>query len=253
MKTRNRRQSVMEALKSRKSVYITDLAEELEVSTMTIRRDLHRLSEMGIVTLVHGGAVLNEGTTALANVNARSQLMMKEKSKIATFCASLVKEGNAIYLDTGSTTMEIAESLKDRQNIAILTHSLTAQNILAGSNEIQLIAMPGIYCPRKKGFFGEMTCRMISRFQIDTAFIGLSAIDLKTGVMSPDFQDQAVKIAMIERASKKIAVFDHTKVGHVMFTQVCPINALDMIVTDKFAEKDFVQKVQKAGVEVIQV
>ena len=166
MQTKNRRKSVLESIKIHKDVTITELAEELEVSTMTIRRDLKRLSDMGIVTLVHGGAVLNEGTTALAAITARAQRMMYEKNRIAAFCASLVKEGNAVYIDTGSTTMEIAENLKERQNISVLTHSLPVQNILAGAKKIQLIAMPGVYDETTKGFFGEMTCRTIRSFRI---------------------------------------------------------------------------------------
>ena len=253
MQMRNRRQKVMETLKLSKNVRIAELAKELDVSEMTIRRDLKRLADMSIVTLVHGGAVLNEGAATLPNIRARAQKMMQEKSRIASYCADLIKEGNAVYLDTGTTAMEIAESLKSRKNIAVLTHSLPIRNILADSDDIQLISMPGVYNKVKKGFFGEMTCRMISRFQIDIAFIGLSAIDIKTGIMSPDFQDQAAKLAMIERARKKVAVFDHTKIGHVMFTQVCPINSLNMIVTDKLADKEFIERVRRSGVEVVQV
>ena len=253
MELKNRRQSVMDALRLRKSVKVAELAQELNVSEMTIRRDLKRLADMSIVTLVHGGAVLNEGTTALPNIKARSQKMTKEKNNIASYCAGLIKEGNAVYLDTGSTAMEIAEALRTRKNIAVLTHSLPVQNILSDSEGLQLIAMPGIYDKVKKGFFGDMTCRKIRSFQIDIAFIGCSAVDIKTGVMSPDFQDQAAKKAIIERSSKKVLAIDHTKIGNVMFTQVCPINALDMIVTDKLADKEFVEKVKKFGVEVIQV
>ena len=253
MNIRDRRDKVMEALKINKRVFADDLAKDLNVSPVTIRRDLKRLADMSIVTIVTGGAVLNEGTTALPNLRARSQKMIQEKNKIAAYCADLIKEGNAVYLDTGTTNMEIAEAIRNRKNIAVLTHSLPVQNILADSEDIQLISMPGIYCKIKKGFFGEMTCRMINRFQIDIAFIGLSAIDLKTGVMSPDFQDQSAKLAVIERARKKVAIFDHTKIGNIMFTQVCPINALNMIVTDKLADKEFIEKVKKFGVEVIQV
>ena len=253
MNIRDRRDKVMEALKINKRVFADDLAKDLNVSPVTIRRDLKRLADMSIVTIVTGGAVLNEGTTALPNLRARSQKMIQEKNKIAAYCADLIKEGNAVYLDTGTTNMEIAEAIRNRKNIAVLTHSLPVQNILADSEDIQLISMPGIYCKIKKGFFGEMTCRMINRFQIDIAFIGLSAIDLKTGVMSPDFQDQSAKLAVIERAKRKVAVFDNTKIGQVMFTQVCPINALNMIVTDKLADKEFIEKVKKFGVEVIQV
>lgn len=158
MQARNRRKEVMATLKHQKTVYVKDLADSLEVSDMTIRRDLHRLADLGMVTLIHGGAVLNEGTATLDSVRARATRMSKEKSAIAARCAGLVKEGNAVYLDTGTTVMEIAEALKMRQNIVVLTHSLPICNILANSEKIQLISMPGIYNPTLKGFVGDMTC-----------------------------------------------------------------------------------------------
>ncbi len=111
MQARNRRKEVMATLKHQKTVYVKDLADSLEVSDMTIRRDLHRLADLGMVTLIHGGAVLNEGTATLDSVRARATRMSKEKSAIAARCAGLVKEGNAVYLDTGTTVMEIAEAV----------------------------------------------------------------------------------------------------------------------------------------------
>ena len=253
MQARNRRKEVMDRLKQQKTVYVKELADSLEVSDMTIRRDLHRLADLGMVTLIHGGAVLNEGTATLDSVRARASRMSKEKSAIAAYCAGLVKEGNAVYLDTGTTVMEIAEALKMRQNIAVLTHSLPICNILANSEKIQLISMPGIYNPTLKGFVGDMTCRMIRSFRIDIAFLGISSIDLDTGIMTPDFRDQAVKIALTERASRKVVACDHSKIGHVSFAQVCPLNAVDMIVTDKMADKDFLRTAGRMGVEVVTV
>ena len=125
---------------------------------------------------------------------------LREKNAIAEFCAGLIKEGNAIYLDTGSTNIEIAEELKNRQNIAVLSHSLPIHNILSANDKLQLIAMPGFYRSSPHGFFGDLTCRMIKNFRIDIAFLGISSIDA-SGIMSPDFDDQAVKLALLERAN----------------------------------------------------
>ena len=178
--------------------------------------------------------------------------MTKEKNAIAEFCAGLIKEGNAIYLDTGSTNIEIAEELKNRQNIAVLSHSLPIHNILSANDKLQLIAMPGFYRSSPHGFFGDLTCRMIKNFRIDIAFLGISSIDA-SGIMSPDFDDQAVKLALLERANKKVVVFDHTKINHLSFMQVCALKDIDMLVTDKQADQEFLTAAQKQGVEIVQV
>lgn len=253
MHTKNRRQTILQHLEKEKKLSIADMADCLQVSSMTIRRDLHRLSDLGIVTLVHGGAVLNEGAASLSAVGAREQYMQKEKNTIAAYCANQIKEGNAIYLDTGSTIKGIAEAILDRQNIAVLTHSLPVMNILATARRLQLISIPGIYNIDTKGFFGDMARRMIQNFQIDIAFLGISAIDTENGIMSPDFFDQSIKLALLERAQRKIIAMDHTKIGHRSFTKVCSLKDIDMIVTDKQADPDFVTRVQRMGIEIIQV
>jgi len=252
MNSRERRHFLLQELQIVKTVYVHELALQLKVSDMTIRRDLHRLADMNIVTLIHGGAVFNEGTAALATVNARSLRMTKEKNAIAEFCANLINEGNAIYLDTGSTNAEIAEELKNRQNIAVLSHSLPIHNILSANDKLQLITMPGLYRNSPHGFFGDLTCRMIKNFRIDIAFLGVSSIDA-TGIMSPDFDDQAVKLALLECARKKIVVFDHTKINHLSFMQVCSLKDVDMLITDKKADHTFIAAAQKQGVKIVQV
>ncbi len=93
---------------------------------------------------------------------------------------------------------------------------------------------------------------MIKNFRIDIAFLGISSIDA-SGIMSPDFDDQAVKLALLERANKKVVVFDHTKINHLSFMQVCPLKDIDMLVTDKQADKEFLTAAEKQGVEIVQV
>ncbi len=255
MNSRERRKKIMDELRTNKRVYISNLTNEFDVSSMTIRRDLQKLSEMGIVTAIHGGAVLKEGmmASAFATIDARAKKMILEKAKIAQYCAGLIKEGNVIFLDTGTTIIEIAEAIKERQNIAVLTNSLPVQNILSDSEKIQLFAMPGIYDKTISGVVGDMTCRMIRTFNVDIAFLGLDALEISMGVTTPNLKDQSVKIAILERAKKKIAAVDNTKINKINFAQICPINALDMIVTDKAADKEFIEKARKRGVEVIQI
>ena len=153
MHTRERRSALLAALKEKKKVTVAELASAFDVTTMTIRRDLKRLADENIVTLVHGGAIYNEGGTTLASVGVRALLNQQGKSQLGRYCASLVQEGNAIYLDSGSTCMSIAAALAGRRNIAVLTNSLAVMNILAGSTGLQLFSMGGIFDHGTNGFF----------------------------------------------------------------------------------------------------
>lgn len=240
-------------LKERRRVTIEGLAKDLEVSTMTIRRDLRRLADEDIVTLVHGGAVYNEGGAYLPALTVREKTMRREKSAIAEYCAQQIPEGSAVYLDNGSTTVEIADALRGKQNIAVLSHSLPVLNILSHAKNIQLISVSGIYEPRAKGFFGDLALRMLRQFRIDIAFLGVTAVDAEDGVMSAVFYEQALKKVLVERAKKKILAIDHTKIGGSSFLKVCDLHEIDGIVTDKFADATFIAKAKQMGIEVAQV
>lgn len=240
-------------LKERRRVTIEGLAKDLEVSTMTIRRDLRRLADEDIVTLVHGGAVYNEGGAYLPALTVREKTMRREKSAIAEYCAQQIPEGSAVYLDNGSTTVEIADALRGKQNIAVLSHSLPVLNILSHAKNIQLISVSGIYEPRAKGFFGDLALRMLRQFRIDIAFLGVTAVDAEDGVMTAVFYEQALKKVLVERAKKKILAIDHTKIGGSSFLKVCDLHEIDGIVTDKFADATFIAKAKRMGIEVAQV
>ncbi len=253
MNTRERRRALLVALEQDKRVVVAELAERFAVTTMTVRRDLRRLAEINVVTLVHGGAIYNEGGATLPTVTARARVMQTTKLRLAEACAARVQEGNAIYLDTGSTCMSIAQALANRKNIAVLTHSLGVMNILSNSEGLQLFTMAGQYNAKLKGFFGDLTCRDIDGFRIDAAFLGTCALSLDGGMMSTDAIDQCVKRKIIETAHKNIAVVDHTKIGKDAFLRVCDLRDLDSIITDKEADAAFVASAQKLGIEVVQV
>ena len=253
MQTKERRAEVLRELKEKRRVTIDGLARLLSVSTMTIRRDLQRLADQDLVTLVHGGAVYNEGGAYLPALSAREKQMQREKSAIAEYCAQMIPEGSAVYLDNGSTTVEIADALLGKQNIAVLSHSLPVLNILSSAKNIQLISVSGVYEPSAKGFFGDLALRMIRDFRIDIAFLGVTAVDIEDGLMSAVFYEQALKRALIERSRKNILAIDHTKIGGSSFLKVCDLRAVDGIVTDRRADKEFLKKASRMGLSVVQV
>lgn len=253
MNSRERRREVLHDLQQNKRVYVTELAQKFDVTTMTIRRDLKRLAEANIVTLVHGGATYNEGTAAFPSLAARERIMSSTKDTIGAYCAAMVQEGNAIFLDTGTSIMRIAGALAGRKNIAVLTNSLAVMNILSANPAIQLFSMPGKYDVVTKGFFGDLTCRAIRGFRIDMAFMGLSGLSLEGGLMTTTADDQAIMRTLLETARQKIVVADHSKIGHESLFKVGDLGDVQKIITDKHAEKSFVEGAGRKGVEVVQL
>jgi DeoR/GlpR family transcriptional regulator of sugar metabolism len=253
MKTRLRRQKILSSLRKEKRLYISDLARQFTVSTMTIRRDLTLLAAQDIATLVPGGAVLNEGSAWIIGTSARTHLMNPAKNAIALACSQLIKEGNAVFIDAGTTMQRIAETLVNRQNIAVITHSRPVLNILCHAHGLQLISIPGIYDEHIDGFTGDMARRTIEEFHIDIAFLGTGSIDAATNELSSaSMADVNIKRAVLRQSRRTVAAFDHTKIGQVSFMKVAGLQDLSTIVTDHAADKDFIARARRLGLEIIQ-
>lgn len=234
MDRKERRRLLREELEEKGRVSIAELAARWEVSGMTIRRDLARLAAMGIVT----------------SVAARKDHEGLAKSRIGRLCAEQIKEGSAVFLDAGSTCMCVAEALRERKHIAVLSNSLPVLNILASSPGLQIFAVPGIYEGRTKSFYGDLSVRFIRGFRIDVAVLGTCAMS-EAGLTTAEPLDQSLKRALMESARRKVVVTDHSKLGKEMLLRVCELRELDVLVTDRDAPKDFLALAERKGIEVL--
>lgn len=160
-----RKRYILDELQRNGSVVITDLAERIQVSSMTIRRDLNAMAEDGMVTLEHGGAVLNNGSLFECSISFKSEINAAEKKRIAAKCMEYINEGDSIFLDTGTTPNELAMLLRGKRNISVLTHSLLVANTAATMRNIKLIMCPGEFRENSMGFLGPLTMTLSSVFR----------------------------------------------------------------------------------------
>lgn len=253
MNTIKRRKEILNELEREGRVNTTALSEALGVSSMTIRRDLNYLADEGIVTLTHGGAILNSGSLMEQGMFYKEDRLVDEKRRIGEFCFNFVNEGEAIFIDTGTTTKAIAETIVNRKNIVVVTHSLPVQQILSHSPGIKLIAAPGVFREKTMGFLGKMTCDFVAGLKYDTLFLGIEGIDVEHGVSVPDILDAETKRALVRQAKKVIAVADHTKVGISYFMRIVPLNDIDILVTNREADEKVIESIREQGVEVFLV
>lgn len=242
MSSFNRRKLILDILQKNKEVSINDLSIQLKVSTMTIRRDLSFFSSQGLVTLVQGGATLNTGAIYEHTIPFKQTEKINEKQKICEMARNLIKEGNVIFLDSGSTNQILANLIGNMKNIVVITHSLLVANSLIYSNNIKLIMLPGIFREKSMAFLGNSTVEFIKKFKIDIAFLSCEGADLKFGATLPDISDSEVKAAASLQAEKKVLLTDSSKFGKSFLSSFCKLQDFDLIITDEGVNEELKEK-----------
>ena len=250
MDSSDRRNEILDYLEKNHIVYSSELCQSLNVSPMTIHRDFQAMAKQGLITIIRGGAVLNHGTSVLYSLNLHQTSMPLEKQRIAKYCAELVREGSTIFIDCGSTAELIAESIRHKKNITIMTNSLDTAHVLSSSKENKLIMVPGVFAELLRGFSGQMTTDFMSRFQVDMLFLGANGIDVAHGLTSPDYTDAETKRVLIKHARQIIVASDHTKLGKNFFVTIAKLPEINLIVTDKEADPNIIEDIKACGTNI---
>lgn len=226
-----RRDYVMKAVIIDGKVEIEKLSEELEVSPMTIRRDLDQLEEEGRVIRIHGGAVLPQPIIAETPFSTKESRRNVEKKQIAKKAISLVKEGQTIILDSGTTTLEIARLLVTFNQLTVITNDIKIAAELMESS-LKVIVTGGEIQNGVGALYGPLTHRVLKDIHVDLFFLGAHAIDVESGITAPTFEKAYIKQLMIQAAETTWLVSDISKVKQKSFSKVCGLNELSGYIAD---------------------
>lgn len=253
MHAHERHKTILELIAEHGAVTVADLCARFEVSDMTIRRDFSTLERSGLLRRIHGGAVSARGRSYEPPVLARIQEARSAKQAIGRFAASLVREGDSIALDIGTTTLELARNLLHIRDITVLTNCLPVANVLVDQPEIRLMLCGGIVRPGEHSLIGPVAEYTFSRFYIDKAFIGIGGVDLEAGLTEYNLEDAEVKRHMIQNCEQCILLTDSSKFGLKTFASVAPLAAVNTIVTDEGLEETYREALEKRGITVYTV
>jgi DeoR/GlpR family transcriptional regulator of sugar metabolism len=247
----DRRRLIVELVEKHSSVSVAELCEQLDVSEMTIRRDLRILSDQGLLQRVHGGAMTRRSRSYEPPFMLRAAANTNSKISIAVEAARLVREGDSIALDVGTTTLEIARQIVGIRNVTILTSSVPIANILADAPDIHLILTGGIVRKQERSMIGDIAVNTFRGFHVDRAFVGIGGLHLQAGLTEYNLEDAVVKRALIENAEQVIIAADSSKLDRTCFASVAKLSMVDVLVTDANAPKEFLQELNRMGIEVI--
>mgnify|MGYP000265346146 CR=1 FL=1 len=248
-----RQEYILQLLAHQPRVTVGYLCSLFDVSEATARRDLEALAEQGKVQRVHGGAVATRQAPPEPPVLLRSNQMIEEKKRIAHAAAELVHDGETIFLGSGSTALEVAQELKSRQNLTVITNSLLVSNALAGVQAITLINTGGIFRHSELSFIGHIAEQALVELRADKVIMGIHAIDIEQGLTNDYLPETMTDRAILRVGRQVIIVADHTKLGCVSTAFVAPITAMHTLVTSNGAPSSLLDELRERGVRVIAV
>ncbi|MEP2639678.1 DeoR/GlpR family DNA-binding transcription regulator [Roseobacter sp.] len=251
MWSQERHQRILTLLKSSQQVNANELADLLNVSRETVRRDLLDLETNGLVNRVHGGAVLPPNDSE-APFEVRKGAHHRAKQDIARKAVSLIRPGSSIMVDAGTTTTVFGDVLAKLSGIMVVTNSIDiAQTIRAAGSDIDLILLGGQIVSDVPATYGEMTLSEIARFNVDQVFIAPVAVSATQGAFSYEFSEAEVARTMVGQAAEVVLLCDRSKLGDTSRVQFCAPGQINTLVTDSRVSPDQTAPFEKGGVTVV--
>ncbi|WP_330254266.1 DeoR/GlpR family DNA-binding transcription regulator [Nocardia sp. NBC_00565] len=254
MYAEERQQAMAMLIGQRGRMSVADLAEQYGVTTETVRRDLAVLDRMGLIRRVHGGAVPATALTAIElGTVEREHTQTAEKERIAKAALEfLPPTGGSVLFDAGTTTARIAALLPADRALFAVTNSIPVAARLGTNTGIHLHLLGGRVRGVTQAAVGAEALRLLADLRVDVAFIGTNALTTAHGLSTPDFDEAAVKRAMVASAHRVVVVADSTKVGREDFVRFASIDEIDVLVTDSGVPQSVRNELVDCGIEVIE-
>ncbi|MFZ6009364.1 MAG: DeoR/GlpR family DNA-binding transcription regulator [Bacteroidota bacterium] len=240
---------ILNEVRVRNRVLLTDLAEKLQVSEDTVRRDLKYLDEQGKVKKVHGGAISN--SFHVYSYKEQEIYAHESKSIIAQKSHVLLKEGQVILMSGGTTNLEFARLLPKELQITVFTPSLPVAMQLIEQPNVQTIFIGGKLSHEAQIALGADTIQTISQLRADLCFLGTSHLDPENGLSEFDWEVVQLKKAMIQASRKVVSLTISEKINSTQHYKVCNVEAIHTLITERDPNDPFLEPFKKHGLEIL--
>jgi len=246
MKTIERRQTILDILRERKSVKITDLAQTLDVSLGTIRNDLDYLVETQQVIRERGRAALsNNPQITNPEYAARARTNLTNKQRIGRWAAGIVNDGDAIFLDSSTTAFQMVQFLHEYRNLTVVTNGIETAVALARNPSFKVILMGGVVQANGEAVTGRLSEQALDGLHVKTAFVSCMGLTLRAGLTDTDMEIAQLKRKVIEAASHVVALVESSKFGKVYLCAFAPIHQIGQILTDEAVDPRIVDDLRQ--------
>jgi len=249
--TVHRRTKILEKLESDGQVNVTDLSKQFNVSEVTIRNDFLQLEKKNMLIRARGGAIKVSRVGVDFELSQKQKINLDLKKKIGKRSAELVKDGDTIIIDAGTTTQEMVKNIGSDSKLTVITNALNIANNLVYNNNIQVIMPGGFLRKDALSMIGSPAEKTLRDYLCDKLFLGVDGLDFEFGISTPNIEEAHLNKIMIEISRQIIVLADSSKVKKRSLAVICPLSKVDILVTDGGLEPEYRDKLEQLGVEVI--
>lgn len=244
-----RHQHILSKIQANGQVEVQSLCKELNVSSVTIRKDLKLLEDKNLLYRTHGGATLHNPYTVDKPVNEKEHLQSDEKSRIGAFAATLVEDNDSIIVASGTTVLALARCLQPKGSLTVITSALNVALELI-HHDIEVIQLGGLLRKSSSSVTGPYSDNVLSDIFCSKLYLGVDGIDIEFGLTTTNALEAHLNRQMIAASQKIIVLADSTKFGKRGFGKICGIDQVDHIITDPGVTDQTVKSLESLGIKV---
>jgi DeoR/GlpR family transcriptional regulator of sugar metabolism len=247
-----RQSMIVDLIKKDGLVTVEDLSNKLEVSVITVRRDLSVLEERGILKRTHGGAVLIKPVEREFNYTEKDRVNKEEKESIGKIAADLVEDGDTVFINSGSTTYQVIRCLEGKRDVKVITNNAAAVADFGGRPGVELILTGGIFRHQSNCLIGDFALNTINMVVSSKIIMGVDGLCIDKGLTSPVYQEAGVTKAMIDRTQGAvICVADNSKIGRITNFVTAPLSVVTTLVTDWLFDETLRSQIEAEGITIL--
>lgn len=250
MSPERRRDQILAYVSVRDRTSVSELSQALGVSEVTVRKDLDVLESVGVLTRVHGGAVVSGRGRLELYFAAREQEHQEEKRRIAQAAAALIHSGQRIFLDASTTALHVARLIKDRENLIVVTNGLYTALELNFCEGITTIVVGGTMRRRSSSLVGSLSVNSLQRLRVDIGLFGARGVTGRDGLMESDLDEAQLKQQMVSASGLVIGIVDSSKFGTISFSAFALPHEVDRIITDEGAPASIIAELRAQSITI---
>jgi DeoR family transcriptional regulator of aga operon len=251
MMAEERRMQILQMVRSAGRVKVNELAVQFNTSAVTIRNDLNDLHQRGLVLRSHGGAVLPDPIHRESPVDERLKAHAAEKLRIGVLAATLINDGETIILDSGTTTLEIARQLKNKQGLQVITNGVNIAAELLDARGVQVFIVGGTVRGESASISGRFAEQMLAEFSADKMFLSGAGCDIDFGVSGGNLEETMVNRAMLSISREIILVADASKFSRRSMARIAPFSEVDTVISDTSLAEDVQVRLRTLGCNLL--
>lgn len=248
----DRRNKIEQIINKERSVLVTELAKQFDVTSETIRADLEKLEKLGVLVRTYGGATLVDNSEIELAITERDIVNYEGKQRIGKYAASLIKDGETIFLDASTSAWHLARYIKGKRGLTVITNAEKIVSELSGCDHIHVVCAGGELTPRNMSFVGRVAEKTIrENYYANKCFFSCKGVTLGRGLVDSSESEAEIKKAMLSCSESAVFLCDKNKIGRLGVPRVCALNSIDYFITDAELTEEWTQELAQEDVKLV--